>query len=263
MNAPKFTMCIIAKNESLSLVNLLTSLTEFRQRFGEIIVLDTGSTDDTAHVAESMGASVVKAAQGQFTITVQKETAKTINTAFIAPGDLPTILTGTKVFNYGAARNYVAKFTKNDMICIPDADETFVRLDIDAINALIDHGWNRFKVWFSDTPTNRYFYDARWYDRRIYQWHGTMHETLQPMNDNVALAEIQVPVDACAMEHHQVTNNNRKNYLANIAYARFMDPTNERQVHCFARQLMYERRSKSAIAQFMEHVLMKDTECLV
>ena len=261
MSAPKFSMCIIAKNEAVSLVHLLATLSNFRQRGGEIIVLDTGSTDDTARVAEGLGASVVKTAPNQFAIIAMKEGARAINSKFVATGDLPVILTGTKIFDYGTARNYVAKFAKNDMICIPDADETFSRLDIDAINAFIDRGWNRFKVWFTDNPTNKFFYDARWYDRRVYQWHGTMHETLQPVNDNVTQAVMQVPAEACAMEHHQVANKNRSNYLANLAYARYIDPDNERQAHCFARQLMYEHRNKSAIAQFMEHLLMKNMEC--
>jgi hypothetical protein len=58
------------------------------------------------------------------------------------------------------------------------------------------------------------------------------------------------------MVHNQVVSGSRSNYLANIAYSLWKDPTNERQAHCLARQLMYEKRYRSAVAGFMRHLMM-------
>jgi hypothetical protein len=58
------------------------------------------------------------------------------------------------------------------------------------------------------------------------------------------------------MVHNQVVSGSRSNYLANIAYSLWKDPTNERQAHCLAYQLMYEKRYRSAVAGFMRHLMM-------
>jgi glycosyltransferase involved in cell wall biosynthesis len=52
----KITACWIAKNEA---ANIGTSINSVKEATDELIVLDTGSTDDTAAVAESLGARVV------------------------------------------------------------------------------------------------------------------------------------------------------------------------------------------------------------
>ena len=44
---PMFSVTLIAKNEERSLPSLLASLSEFRARGGEILLVDTGSTDKT------------------------------------------------------------------------------------------------------------------------------------------------------------------------------------------------------------------------
>lgn len=254
MNKPKFSICVIAKDEAGSLTNLLESLKRFRERGGEIILLDTGSKDETAAVAQKYGASIIKSAPDQFVIRLSRETARAINAQFVAPGDPPVVLTGMKLFDYGVARTYVARYASNDFVFEPDADEVFNALDVDTINQLIDRGWNRFNVWFIDNPENQFFYDSRWYDRRCWWWKGTMHETLYPMG---VASVTQVPPEACTIQHHQHAHQNRSQYLANLAYSFFMDPKNERQAHCFARQMMYEGRYKSSIEMFMRHVMME------
>lgn len=56
MDAPKISLCVIAKDESRVLPRMLRSV---QGAVDEIIVVDTGSTDDTAEIAERFGARVL------------------------------------------------------------------------------------------------------------------------------------------------------------------------------------------------------------
>lgn len=52
---PKFSIVMIAKQEARTLPKCMESLKEFRERGGEIVLVDTGSTDGTADIARSYG----------------------------------------------------------------------------------------------------------------------------------------------------------------------------------------------------------------
>jgi glycosyltransferase involved in cell wall biosynthesis len=58
MKTPLFSVALIAKNESKTLPRLIASLAEFKERGGEIILADTGSTDGTPKVAADLGCIV-------------------------------------------------------------------------------------------------------------------------------------------------------------------------------------------------------------
>ena len=54
-NYMNFSIVLIAKNESKTLPRLIGSLSEFQKRGGNILLLDTGSTDDTAQTIVKTG----------------------------------------------------------------------------------------------------------------------------------------------------------------------------------------------------------------
>jgi glycosyltransferase involved in cell wall biosynthesis len=55
----------------------------------------------------------------------------------------PIIQEGAKLFNFSEARNYAAEKASNDMVSMPDCDEAWMRLDIEAINVKIKEGTYR------------------------------------------------------------------------------------------------------------------------
>lgn len=260
MTAPLFSICVIAKNEAESLPHLLGSLTEFCHRGGDVFLLDTGSADATVKVAAAYGCRVFCAGDA-FSFIVDSVMALKINLTFVVPPEHHVIKPGAVLFNYAEARNFAASKAHKDMICCPDADETFTHLDIDAINSFIYQGFQRFEndhCYLHDKdgkPINRFFWDARWYDRRAFRWRGTMHETLESIWPQVG-PTFRLPTNVCYIEHWPRPSKNKEKYLANLAYACHVDPTNERQAHCFGRELMFRGRYKSAIKQFMKHILM-------
>lgn len=56
MKRPELTVCILAKNEETNLVRALESVKDVAK---EVVVVDTGSTDNTVAIAQSYGAKVV------------------------------------------------------------------------------------------------------------------------------------------------------------------------------------------------------------
>jgi glycosyltransferase involved in cell wall biosynthesis len=51
---PHFSVALIARNEEKTLPRLIESLSEFQRFGGEILLLDTGSTDNTVQVAKDL-----------------------------------------------------------------------------------------------------------------------------------------------------------------------------------------------------------------
>ena len=54
---PGISLCMIAKNEELLIANAINSVKEI---VSEIIVVDTGSTDNTKEIARNLGATFIK-----------------------------------------------------------------------------------------------------------------------------------------------------------------------------------------------------------
>jgi len=263
MTAPKFSACVIVRNEETRLPRLLDSLENFRDRGGEVIIVDTGSNDKTIRVARSFQCKVFETGK-KFYYKVSVPEAKAINHTLVIPGDLPIIKPGQLLFQEGVARNFAATQAANDFITCVDADEAFTSLDIDTINGAIEAGCRRLEVDFIDqhdvhgNPTNRFWSSWRWYDRRFYHWAGTMHPKLTADNgDDI----VRLDPSTCLIEHWQGPSINRSQYLVKLAYSVWAEPEDERQLHAFGRELMVNQRYRSAIRIFARHVLMGRHSC--
>ncbi len=86
----KISACSIVKNEAQ---NIKRSIESYREAVDEIIIVDTGSTDDTVAICEDLGAKV---------------------------------LTFEWCNDFAAAKNYALKHAKGDWVIFLDADEWFV-----------------------------------------------------------------------------------------------------------------------------------------
>lgn len=253
---PKFSICLCVKNEEETLPVLFSSLGEFMKRGGDLVIVDTGSTDNTIRVAEDFGARVLDVGDS-FLIKIDGDLARQINDALIEPGDQPAISGGVELFDYGRARNFTHEHALNDMILIVGGDGYFPTMDIDALDIICSGGIGRFYVELLERVGNKFYTEQRLYDRRAYSWVGTMHERLDPPapKDTPKIAP-----ETLSMEHRPKGNENRRKYLASLAYACWVDPTNDRQAHCFARELMFEGRYRSAISGFVRHLAMGGTD---
>lgn len=252
---PKFTICVITKNEEKTLPRLLESLNDFKKRGGEIVIVDTGSSDTTAQIAKDFGC-VVEEVGTKFIKTITKEKAEEINGFFIVEGEEPVVKEGNKFFDFSEARNYCASLASNNMISCADADEVFTKLDIDKINSLIEGGHEQFEynfVYAHDKYGNEAikFVQSKMYDRRKVKWTNMVHEVLQGDAKRMFLDE-----SIFKLEHFQIPAEHRSSYLAGLALDCYLHLDYDRNSHYFARELMWCGRPKSAIKEFQRHIAM-------
>lgn len=250
---PNFSVVLIARDESKTIPLLMSSLKEFRMRGGEIVLVDTGSTDDTAELARGLGCRVFEEGD-RFTHTITKQTAHDINERFVVAGEQPIVAEGDRMFDYANARNHAAAYATNDMIAMPDCDEQYTRLDIDAINRLIADGYEQLEynfVYAHDEHGGELvkFLHSKFYDRRKLKWVGIIHEVLQGEAKRIQLGE-----ETIKLEHWQNPETDRRGYLNGLALAVVHEPFNDRNAHYFGRELLYRGRPKSAIKQLEAHI---------
>src|SRR6267142_384383 len=182
---PSFSVVLIARNEAKTLPRLVKSLAEFQKRGGDIVVIDTGSTDETVALAKTLGCTVYPVGD-RFKITITEEMAKAINDKFVVIGEQPIVAAGQKLFDYTSARNYAASLSGRDFVFMPDCDEVLTSLDIDAIDKAIAEGAERFEynfVFSHDSFGNAAvkFLHSKFYDRRKLAWRGIVHECRFPL----------------------------------------------------------------------------------
>ena len=255
---PRFSVTLIAKNEEKSLPNLLASLKEFRERGGEILLVDTGSTDKTAEVAFGSGVNVHFEGD-RFHHAIDEKLAAKINYAFIVEGEAPIVKAGDSYFDFGESRAYAMSLASNDWVLCPGCDEVFTKIDIDRIHGFMDAGNSQLRfdyIWSQNpdgTPKVRFYRDAYLFDRTKWHWIGCIHETVTENTAGEKWANL--PEDVALVEHHQLPQEGRSNRDATgLAISCLNEPDNDRHAHYFARELMFQKRYLSAIRQFLRHV---------
>lgn len=251
-----FTVCLIAKNESKTLPRLLASLEEFQKRGGRVLLLDTGSTDNTIEVAESLGCEVT-AVGAKFVVTISPEQAQAINDRFVVGGEAPLVQPGDKLFDYASARNFIAELSPTDMIAMPDCDEVYTQLDLDGVAAAIRDGAEQLEynfVFSHDQYGNEVikFRHCKFYDRRKLKWVGIIHEVLQGAAERRFL-----PESIIKLEHFQNHETDRSGYLRGLALDCFTHPDNDRNSHYLGREMLWLGRPQSAIQELKRHVDMQ------
>lgn len=257
---PKFSVVLIARNEIKTLPKLMNSLSEFKARGGEVILVDTGSTDGTAAFARDMDCKVAEVGD-RFRVLIDESSANKINELFVEKGDENIVSPGDTLFDYSAARNFAATLASNDVIATPDCDEVYTKFDIDEIEKRIEAGVDQLEynfVFAHDDVGNEMikFLHCKFYNKTKLQWVNIIHEVLSPINGNEARREF-LPESIIKLEHWQNHETNRGHYLKGLAFDCLQSPNNDRNAHYFGRELMYTGRFRSAIKQLTKHVEMK------
>jgi len=78
----RFSIVLISKNEEKTLPHLFKSIKEFKDKGGEVIVLDTGSSDNTVQVAKDFGCKVEEVGD-RFVKTIKNADEKKLRSKFI------------------------------------------------------------------------------------------------------------------------------------------------------------------------------------
>lgn len=260
MNKPLFSVVLIARNEAKTLPHAIHSLKEFMARGGDVNILDTGSTDGTAELAESLGCRVSKV-EDVFRHVVSEEKAKAINDRFIVGNEAPIIQPEDAYFDFASARNAANAMADRDMVCTMDCDEILTRFDIDKIDEYIRAGFTQFEYnfVFSHLPDGRElvkFIQSKFYSRVHCQWVGIIHEMVTNL-DNSNPSKIKLLEEhEFKLEHWQNEETNRTGYLRGLAIDCFNNQEKDRNSHYFAREMWWNGRPWSAAKEFERHIAM-------
>lgn len=247
---PLWSVVLIVKDEAKTLPKALASLVEFKARGGEIVVVDTGSKDETARIAKAFGCKVEEVG-ARFVTVIDKETADRVNAYFLVDDEPAILKDGDKLFDFAAARNYAASLSPTDFIVCMDADEMFEALDIEAINQAIKDGYTQIQYQYQYAPTVS-FRQVKSYDRRAMKWRCAIHEVLEGEAKLIYLEPSKF-----FLRHEQNKETDRTGYLRALALDCFNHPEADRQSHYMGRELYYTGRWKSAIKELERHASMK------
>ncbi|MBT3354815.1 MAG: glycosyltransferase [Candidatus Scalindua sp.] len=247
-----FTVAVIARNEEKTLPRLVESLKEFQEKKGVILVLDTGSSDNTANVARDLGCEVHEVGD-RFLKKI--DNADEINKLFLDDEE-DIVKDGDALFDYSSARNYIASLSKTEMVAMPDCDEVYTKFDLDVIQQKIEAGVDQLEynfVFSHDQFGNEAikFLHSKFYNHKKAKWVGIIHEVLQGDVNRQFLDE-----DIIKLEHWQNPETNRGGYLKGLALDCYENQTNDRNSHYFGRELCWKGRPKSAIKELKRHIGM-------
>jgi glycosyltransferase involved in cell wall biosynthesis len=251
-----YSVVLIARNESKTLPKLIKSLEEFQKRNGEIILLDTGSSDNTPEIARSLGCNVTEVGERFLTI-IDEDLAEKINYRFVVDDEQPIVKVGDKLFDYSSARNFASTLASNDMVSCPDCDEQFTVLNLDAIAEAIKNGCEQLEYHFvfshySDGSPAISFMHSKFYNRTKMKWTGIVHEVLTGCANRMYL-----DTSIIKLEHWQEPSEHRSRYLTGLALDCYLNQENDRNSHYLGRELVWTGRPKSGIKELQRHVEMR------
>ena len=165
------SVCIIAKNEQKYIENCLKAL---RRYSWEIIVVDTGSADDTRQIATRYADKVYDFAW---------------------------------IDDFSAARNFAAAQASNNWILVLDCDEYLTQLDEKALRICMQQHLRHVGMMgltnVYTQPDGEHTYKAeevpRFYNRNFFEYRFRIHEQITPKNqvnlEEVCLSTYRLPVE--------------------------------------------------------------------
>lgn len=221
----KITVYAIAKNESKFVDRWVDSMSEA----DEIVVLDTGSTDDTVERLRSRGVKV--------------------ETRIISP------------WRFDVARNESMKLIPPDTdICLcTDLDEIFVKgwrrslenavlsASNDATTFTYEYVWN----FQEDGKDGAKFEYEKCHRPGVCRWAHPVHEVLE-----YSVPKVRVHVPGMRLEHHADPYKSRAQYLDLLKMSVQESPDDDRNMHYYGRELMFHGKWCEAIEILKRHLAM-------
>ncbi len=222
----KVVVYAICKNES----GFVDRWTRSMWEADEIVVLDTGSEDDTVERLEKKGVKVVS----------EK----------ISP------------WRFDRARNRSLELVPEDAdICVcTDLDEVFEP----GWRAGLEQAWTagvsqaRYRYTWSFTEEGRegvVFWIEKIHSRHGYQWVHPVHEVLTWTGEGQPGRTVNV--EGIQLNHYPDSAKSRGQYLPLLELSVAEDPEDDRNMHYLGREYMYKKRWDDCIRTLKHHLTMK------
>ena len=221
----KIIVYAICKNESGFVDRWMDSM----QEADRVIVLDTGSTDDTVQKLRSRGARVY---EEQFS-----------------------------PWRFDTARNRSLELVDDDAdLCVcTDLDEYFLpgwRAELERVwspgvtQVRYPYVWS-FRADGSDGVT---FWYEKIHARHGYKWTHPVHEVLSWIGEGTPGKTVDAP--GMRLEHHPDPAKSRGQYLPLLELSVREDPDDDRNTHYLGREYMFHRRWKECIETLTRHLAL-------
>lgn len=215
---PAFSVVAILRNESRTLPRLLESLADFRSRGGEVVVLDTGSSDETVSIAAEAGCVVARAPR-RFNRTLTPDQSERI-TARLSKNGESFVQPGDRIFNLAGARNAADALARNDFVMAVDGCDIVEAMDVEHINRQIRTGEAEILLY-----ETRRLHRSRWvleqrnylHDRRRTRWFGRAHNQIVPARPSQHPRVSPLPPDRLRVTHHTDETKLRGHQLTGLA----------------------------------------------
>ncbi len=250
-----FSIGLIVKNEEYTLPKLYENIKEFINNGGEVVLLDTGSTDNTVHLAKSYGFKTY-IAQRSFMETLSGKSIKMLKKLHIEEDESERANSLFKddhtYFNFGMARNELHKYVTNDILIQIDGSDTVPVFDFEYINDLIvNEGIRRFEYTQIYGPVELTI--SRFYDKNVDVWEGRTHEILTHKSKK----EIKfLTKDKLTVVHNYQPK--KRTYLSGLFSDVLEKPNHTRTLYYLGRELMFSGLFKSSIKMLLKYVNQKD-----
>lgn len=220
----KICVYAISKNEEKHVSRWVESMKEA----DEIYVLDTGSTDQTKELLESLGVKV---------------TQKTITP-----------------WRFDVARNESLKLIPEDTdICVcTDLDEVFEKgwrkkleqnWTSETTKARYNYNWSLDK---NNVPLVN-FYTEKIHTRHNYTWVHPVHEVLKFTGQKEQI----ITLDQITLNHYPDSSKSRSSYLSLLELSVQEDPEDDRNMHYLGREYMFYQKWYQAITTLKKHLELK------
>jgi tetratricopeptide (TPR) repeat protein len=256
---PAFSIVVVARNEARTLPHLLGSLWPFRERRGDLVLVDTGSQDETAGLARDFGCRVIAAGE-RFASRLTDGQAERIERRFAREGEGPLATAGQRLFHFARAREWAATRAKHDVIWHLDGSDLVEAFDLDFIDGSIRRG-EAGNIGYEVRLDGLSFRTCRFYDRRFDRWEGRAHEGLYPRPEasatDVRAPQLECPAERLAVRHVR-RGQKERNYLAGLALEALPRAARPRWLHYLGRELHYLGFHCSAVAALEEHASRED-----
>lgn len=225
MKKYKVAVYAICKNESKFVERWMNSVKEA----DIVVVLDTGSTDNTVELLKKHGA----------TVYVEE----------------------IKPWRFDIARNKSLELVPEDVdICIClDLDEVIVEGWREKLEQIWEKDTNRLAYnynWSFDEygkPAVN-FYIEKIHDRHNYKWHHPVHEVLKYIGEG---KEKKITTDEITVNHYPDLSKSRSQYLPLLELAVEEDPEDDRNMHYLGREYMYKGHHWDAIKTLHRHLKLE------
>ena len=233
------TVYAISKNEAKFVSRWMDSMKEA----DHIVVLDTGSTDDTVRELTALGAKVETKAIKPWRFDVARNESIDLALRLVPDTDLLVC-------------------TDLDEILLPGWREKLEREWLDAMNAYAagrikskpttaqyEYVWN-FKPDGSDGT--KFWYEKIHTPESKARWTHPVHEILSYPDGKKTM----VRVDGMRLEHHADPAKSRGQYLALLEMSVTEDPDDDRNMHYLGREYMFRRRWSDSIKTLKRHLAL-------